>query len=430
MRIWIIQRKLFLHITMLILFHDQVWTNAEDNKKDLTRMLELIEEQVGNTPPNFNDAFPTEVECELYVDSFDSINEANMDFTVSIFIHLMWQDLRFLTWLRLTDNNSYIEADSKRLANLWVPDLYFPNEKKAFFHNVFMPNKMLRIFGDGKVSYTARLSLTLSCPMDLHHYPFDEQQCPIIMESFSYDENNIIMKWIGENTTDGTEDAVQINREITLPQFEVYDIASTSFKRERKGSYARHSGLRTDFYLARNIGYYVVQMYIPSILVVMLSWISFWLNVNAVPGRISLGVLTVLTMTTQSSSVNASLPRVSYTKAIDIWMSVCLLFVFAALIEFAVANVLSNKDNNKGLKVKSMFHILKPGSKKKKPKTEILVGEDGEMRLDPERDPTIQRKKVSGMVFAMYLDVASRFLFPFFFALFNLVYWAHYLSTS
>lgn len=114
-------------------------------------------------------------------------------------------------------------------------------------------------------------------------------------------------------------------------------------------------------------------MYIPSILVVMLSWISFWLNVNAVPGRIALGVLTVLTMTTQSSSVNASLPRVSYTKAIDIWMSGCLLFVFAALIEFAVANVLSRKDNNQGIKLKNVFYILKPGARKKRSKTEVSL---------------------------------------------------------
>ena len=70
-----------------------------------------------------------------------------------------------------------------------------------------------------------------------------------------------------------------------------------------------HSCIVAKFYLERNITYYVVQMYIPSILIVMLSWISFWLTVNSVPGRISLGVLTVLTMTTQSSSVNASLPR-------------------------------------------------------------------------------------------------------------------------
>lgn len=113
-----------------------------------------------------------------------------------------------------------------------------------------------------------------------------------------------------------------------------------------------HSLLQAEFHLVRDIGYYLVQMYIPSMLIVMLSWISFWLNVNAVPGRISLGVLTVLTMTQQSSTVNATLPRVSYTKAIDIWMSMCLVFVFAALIEFAVANVLARKDSNKGFSLK------------------------------------------------------------------------------
>ena len=30
--------------------------------------------------------------------------------------------------------------------------------------------------------------------------------------------------------------------------------------------------------------------------------------------------------------------QVSYVKAIDLWMAVCLMFVFAALIEFAFVN--------------------------------------------------------------------------------------------
>ena len=100
-------------------------------------------------------------------------------------------------------------------------------------------------------------------------------------------------------------------------------------------------------------------MYIPTLLIVMLSWVSFWLNVNSVPGRVTLGVLSVLTISTQSSSVNRSLPRVSYTKAIDIWMATCLVFVFAALIEFAIANVLTRKGSHKGIIMKKLIKLAK-----------------------------------------------------------------------
>lgn len=89
--------------------------------------------------------------------------------------------------------------------------------------------------------------------------------------------------------------------------------------------------------LNRRYGYYILQTYIPSCLIVILSWVSFWISIDATPARISLGLLTVLTMTTQSTS----LPQMYYFKAIDIWMVTCLCFVFAALIEFAYVNVLA-----------------------------------------------------------------------------------------
>ena len=68
-----------------------------------------------------------------------------------------------------------------------------------------------------------------------------------------------------------------------------------------------------------------------------LSWqLSFILQ--AVPARVALGVTTLLTMSTQTASINSALPPVAYTKAIDVWQGVCVGFVFSALMEYALVN--------------------------------------------------------------------------------------------
>ncbi len=69
--------------------------------------------------------------------------------------------------------------------------------------------------------------------------------------------------------------------------------------------------IEVKFHLERQMGYYLIQMYIPSLLSVILSWVSFWINMDAAPARVALGITTVLTRTTQSSGSRASLPKVN-----------------------------------------------------------------------------------------------------------------------
>jgi hypothetical protein len=66
---------------------------------------------------------------------------------------------------------------------IWKPDLFFSNEKSGHFHNIIMPNVLLRIFPNGNVLFSIRISLTLFCPMDLKYYPLDMQTCIIKMAS-------------------------------------------------------------------------------------------------------------------------------------------------------------------------------------------------------------------------------------------------------
>ena len=50
-----------------------------------------------------------------------------------------------------------------------------------------------------------------------------------------------------------------------------------------------YSAVTVRFDLAREVGHYIMDYFVPSILLVVVSWVSFWLDPNAVPGRTTLG---------------------------------------------------------------------------------------------------------------------------------------------
>ncbi|MBN3303080.1 GLRA2 protein, partial [Amia calva] len=281
--------------------------------------------------PNFKGP-PVNVTCNIFINSFGSVTETTMDYRVNIFLRQQWNDPR-LAYSEYPDDS--LDLDPSMLDSIWKPDLFFANEKGANFHDVTTDNKLLRIFKNGNVLYSIRLTLILSCPMDLKNFPMDVQTCAMQLESFGYTMNDLIFEWLNIGP-------VQVADGLTLPQFILKDEKELGYCTKHYNT-GKFTCIEVKFHLERQMGYYLIQMYIPSLLIVILSWVSFWINMDAAPARVALGITTVLTMTTQSSGSRASLPKVSYVKAIDIWMAVCLLFVFAALLEYAGVNFVSRQ---------------------------------------------------------------------------------------
>lgn len=223
----------------------------------------------------------TQVTVNLMVNSISKIDDFNMEYKAQLTLRMEWNDDR----LNYSDQDplktiKYLTiSDQKRI---WMPDVFFINEKDGHFHNIIMPNVLIRIFPDGKVSISIRMSLTLSCPMDLKLFPMDTQTCSVVMASYAWTTDDLVFNW-------REQDAVQLPN-LSLPRFSLKETKTS--KCDRHTVTGTYSCIRVDFTLNRNFSYYLTQMYIPCIMLVIVSWVSFWLDENAVPARTALGITT------------------------------------------------------------------------------------------------------------------------------------------
>ena len=69
---------------------------------------------------------------------------------------------------------------------VWMPDTFFRNEKIGRFHNILQPNLYVRVFPNGDVLYSIRVSLTCACSMHLALFPLDMQTCNLDVASCKY----------------------------------------------------------------------------------------------------------------------------------------------------------------------------------------------------------------------------------------------------
>ncbi|CAJ0577504.1 unnamed protein product, partial [Mesorhabditis spiculigera] len=192
------------------------------------------------------------------------------------------------------------------------------------------------------------------------------------------------------------------------------------------GSY---SCARVALVLNREYSYYLIQLYIPCMMLVVVSWVSFWLDKDAVPARVSLGVTTLLTMTTQSSGINSKLPPVSYIKAVDVWIGVCLAFIFGALLEYAVVNYYGRKEflRKDRLKKTRIDDCVCPSDRPPQMRLDLSAyrKSQGCLSLARLRDYMGRNADLSRRV-----DLISRVSFPTSFVLFLVFYYFQYVMTS
>uniref|UniRef100_A0A3B3WXZ1 GABA(C) receptor n=1 Tax=Poecilia mexicana TaxID=48701 RepID=A0A3B3WXZ1_9TELE len=311
------------------------------SRKTKTEHLLKVDDHDFTMRPAFGGpAIPVGVDVQ--VESLDSISEVDMDFTMTLYLRHYWKDER-LSFSSST--NKSMTFDGRLVKKIWVPDVFFVHSKRSFIHDTTTDNIMLRVFPDGHVLYSLRVTVTAACNMDFSRFPLDSQTCSLELESYAYTDEDLMLYWKSGDESLSTDDR------ISLSQFLIQKFHTTS-RLAFYSSTGWYNRLYINFTLRRHIFFFLLQTYFPATLMVMLSWVSFWIDRRAVPARVSLGITTVLTMSTIITGVNASMPRVSYIKAVDIYLWVSFVFVFLSVLEYAAVNYLSTVQDRRERKMR------------------------------------------------------------------------------
>ncbi|XP_028132127.1 glycine receptor subunit alpha-2 [Diabrotica virgifera virgifera] len=348
-------------------------------------------------PPK-RDGNPTIVHFHVTVMGLDSIDENSMTYAADIFFAQTWKDHR----LRLPENmtTEYRLLEVEWLKKMWRPDSFFKNAKSVTFQTMTIPNHYMWLYKDKTILYMVKLTLRLSCAMNFMIYPHDTQECKLQMESLSHTTDDMIFEW-------DPDVPLVVDENIELPQLAL--VKNNTADCTQVYSTGNFTCLEVVFLLKRRLGYYLFHTYIPTCLIVIMSWVSFWIKPEAAPARVTLGVTSLLTLSTQHAKSQAALPPVSYLKAVDGFMSICTIFVFMALMEYCLVNiVLGDSDAPK-----------KP-EKPKKATSADKIAKDNTTLTAPKAQTSPAAKQRNR---AINIDKFSRVFFPLLFTILNCTYW-------
>ncbi|XP_055687791.1 glutamate-gated chloride channel isoform X4 [Lutzomyia longipalpis] len=264
--------------------------------------------------------------------SLASPDESSLKYEVEFLLQQQWYDPR----LRYANQSQYEYLNAiHHHEDIWLPDTYFIMH--GDFKDPIIPMHFaLRIYRNGTINYLMRRHLILSCQGRLNIFPFDDPLCSFALESISYEQSAITYVWKNDEDT--------LRKSPSLTTLNAYLIQNQTIACPIKASWrGNYSCLKVDLIFTRDRAFYFTTVFIPGIILVTSSFINFWLEWNAVPARVMIGVTTMLNFFTTSNGFRSTLPVVSNLTAMNVWDGVCMCFIYASLLEFVCVNYVGRK---------------------------------------------------------------------------------------
>jgi len=270
--------------------------------------------------------------------SLGSPSESSLTYEVEFLMHQKWTDYRLAHNHSNGENNALFALSHQK--QIWKPDIFLV--KHGSYKNINPNDVSMRVFSNGTVFYTMRRHLILNCEGDLPIFPFDSPMCDFNVESISNTRDKMTFQWVGPNAIEDGEETGSMALSPALRNHNAYLVHNETLycdgSEEWRGDY---SCLKVRLHFTRDKWFYYTTVFMPGMILVTSSFVTFWIEWNAEPARVTLGVTTMLNFFTTSNKFRSKLPVVSNLTAMNMWDGVCMFFIYASFIEFILVNYLA-----------------------------------------------------------------------------------------
>ncbi|XP_069996130.1 gamma-aminobutyric acid receptor subunit delta-like isoform X2 [Penaeus vannamei] len=260
-----------------------------------------------------------------------SVDDINMAITLEFDVVLTWTDNR-VTLKHLSESGGILT--SAGAAKMWTPRYQFTNleggQVKLLEESVVATTANNATFPDynsedmditypgseNKLSIIQHYTAKITCDLRFLAYPFDIQVCGIDIHlpstygayvSFSTAEGK--MSYTGQE-----------------------DLALYTVKSARIGKHSTRTAISFEFALHRRPGVAILSTFLPSILLLLVSWATLFVRFSDLNVRAIMSLTTLLVLYTLFANQTNALPKTSEVKLIDIWFFYIIFLLFINII--------------------------------------------------------------------------------------------------
>ncbi|XP_046842939.1 neuronal acetylcholine receptor subunit alpha-7-like [Xenia sp. Carnegie-2017] len=263
------------------------------------------------------------VQLKISLRQISKVDEKNQAIRLTVWLTFYWNN-PYLKW----DPHEYSGIDSVHANNeyFWLPDVALYNEASLEEEiDVLFKRLSTKIIikNNGDCTWMAPATLLSQCKINVAHFPFDEQNCAVIIGSWTYSESKLNISYYKED--------VELDNFIPNGAWEVKKAVLKNLRNTYENGVV-YPEVVFDLRIQRLSLYYGLNIIIPCALISMLALLSFILPSNH-GERMSLVITILLALSVYMLIVSSSLPETS--DAVPVLGSYCfgvLMTVASCLI--------------------------------------------------------------------------------------------------